>query len=70
MSSLRFAPHLERCINGGKRQKRKVDSASESFRNGTSDAFSIRKLPATIIVRIKTKDGGILILFNVKQRTL
>lgn len=60
VSGLRFASHLERCINGGKRGGRKF---YESLKDPVEPKPKIRKEtvdphPTSLIVRVKLRNGG------------
>jgi hypothetical protein len=61
----RFAPHLERCMNGGKRGvKRHYDylhdeGTAKPPKAKSGDALELLDpLPTSLIVRIKLKNGG------------
>lgn len=58
----RYAPHLERCMNGGKRGSRRYFDSLQDTKSLKVSMSKVKKeadpYPESTIVRIKLKDGG------------
>jgi hypothetical protein len=60
VGAVRFAPHLEKCLRGGKRGNR--DTKSSLFDVGLQYATKVKAVPKdphpeSLVIRIKTKNG-------------
>jgi hypothetical protein len=57
----RYAPHLERCMNGGKRGSRKHFDALQDISKSIKSSKSMKRsdpYPQSMVVRIKLRHGG------------
>jgi hypothetical protein len=53
----RYAPHLERCMNGGKRGAKRYDFLTDDLRAKTKKDF-VDPCPQSMVVKIKFRQGG------------
>ena len=65
IAGVRFAPHLERCMNGGKRgSRRHYESLQDNVKLSKSKKGALERsfdpYPNSLVVKIKLKSGGIL----------
>jgi hypothetical protein len=57
----RFAPHLEKCLRGGKRGSRKSNFTEISLPYSNAPKIKLKivdPLPKSMIVRVKMRNGG------------
>ncbi len=66
VAGTRFAPHLEKCMNGGKRGSRKFNDALFEDSSGrapkAAKVVEVDPYPTSLIVRIRLKNGGQFVL--------
>lgn len=75
VSGKRFAPHLEKCMNGGKRgSKRHYDylheetgSKTQLKPKSTEIVEQLDPYPRSLVVRLKLRNGGDLIRMPIKS---
>lgn len=67
MGAPRFAPHLEKCMNGGKRGTRKYSEVflDESYlKPMPKKQVEVDPCPNSLIVRVKLRNGGMILGFS------